>query len=228
MKKEALRKKIKIARFATRLFELIPYHKMTALCNSVAEGVADEDSDIDLFIIARNKHIYTVRYLAVFILTVFGLKSRPREGNTANKICLSIILNSSNLNLDRLNSNSKEEKLRANWIKNIVPLYDDNHTYLDFIDKNSWVKKYYPKYYSEMLSKTKDIKTSWFFFLVKKIFEIILFFGIGWVVEKIVRSIQIKRLYRFKHKHVGREKMLINDQIIKLHFLPKNDHKELF
>lgn len=226
--KDLIKIKIKIAKRAVMLLKIVPNIRFIALSGSVANCSATEKSDIDLFIIAKNNYIFSTRYLCVFLLTIFNLKSIPSENKIANKICLSLFLNENNLNMDRLESNTKEEKLRAKWIYDIVPMYDEKNKYLEFVDKNSWVKKYYRDYYTHMSCKSKNITYDYFLYLIKKIFEIIMFFGIGYIFEKIVRHIQVQRLFNFKHQHLGYEKMIINDQIIKLHCCKKNGHKELF
>lgn len=225
---QILRQKLLIARRASKILQLVPYVRMIALCNSVATGRPKKKSDIDFFIVAKNKHIFTVRYGAVFLLTIFGLKPIPRKGKIKDKICLSLFLNNNLLNLDRLNNNKKEEKQRTFWILDTIPLFDENNTYLDFVDKNSWVKRYYKNFYIRMSQKSKNIRISISLFIWRKILEFILFFGIGWLIEKTVRAIQIKRLLRFKHAHFSKEKMIINDQIIKLHFKRPQDKKPLF
>ncbi len=226
--KNVLKKKIKIAKRASIILQFIPYIRMISLCNSVAKGKPKKTSDIDFLIVAKDKHIFTVRYAAVFLLTIFGMKPNPRKGLTADKICLSLFLSNEYLNFDRLNRNKHEELERANWVLDTIPVFDESHTYIDFVDKNSWIKKYYRNYYLKMSNKTHNIKSSIFVFVWRKIIEFILIFGIGWIIEQIVRFIQIKRLLRFKHAHFGKERMMINDQIIKLHFLRPDDKKPLF
>jgi len=226
--KNYLRKKIKLAKFISKIFQIIPYIRMIAVCDSVARGTAKPESDIDLFIVAKNNHIFTTRYIAVFLITILGLKSLPKEKKIANKICLSFFLNNKHLNLDRLSKDSKEEILRAEWIMDLIPIFDESHTYLDFVDKNSWVKKINKNYYSVMIAKSKNIRSLWLLYILRKFLEFILFFGIGWILEHIVRSIQVKRLFNFKNAHFGCEKMIINDQIIKLHYIDKNGKKFLF
>lgn len=223
-----LKKKLEIAKRASLVLQFIPYIRMVSICNSVARGKPKKSSDIDLFIIAKDKHIFTVRYAAVFLMTIFGLKPIPKKGLTADKICLSLFLSNNHLNLDRLNKNKKEELARANWILDIVPIFSEGHTYINFIDKNSWIKKYYRNYYTLMAKKNQDIKNSLWLFLWRKLVELIFIIGIGWLIEKIVRYIQINRLLRLKHSHFGKERMIINDQIIKLHFLRPEDKKPLF
>lgn len=228
MKNKYLKQKLKIARRASTILQLVPYVRLISLCNSVAKGNPKKDSDIDFFIVAKDKHIFTARYAAIFFLTLLGMKIEPKKGKIKDRICLSLFLSSSSLNLDRLNLNKKEEKMRAEWILNTYPLFDEGNTYLDFLDKNSWVKRYYPNYYLYMTRKTKDIKLSYLVYVWRKLIELIFIFGIGWIVENIVRYIQIKRLLRFKHSHHGEERMIINDQIIKLHFIPSQSKKPLF
>jgi len=223
-----LSQKIKIAKLVVGILQYIPFIRMVALCNSITKGDVNQDSDIDFFIVTEHKYIFTVRYMAVFLITILGLKSRPDKGICKDKICLSFFLSNFSLNLDRLNRNKEEEVLRANWISNLVPVFDESNTYLDFVDKNSWVKKYDKNYYTKMASKTKNIKVSTFAFIIRKIIETISFFLIGWIVENIVRNIQINRLLRFKHSHFGEERMVINDQIIKLHYKVKKESCELY
>lgn len=226
--KKVLIKKIRIAEKASKILQFIPYIRMISICNSVARGKPKKSSDIDLFIVAKNKHIFTVRYAAVFLMTIFGMKPIPQKGLTKDKICLSLFLNLDHLNLDRLNKNKKEELARANWILDTIPIFSESNAYINFMDKNSWIKKYYRNYYTLMMKKNKNIKNSTLIFLMRKIIEFVLFFGIGWLTEKIMRYIQIKRLMRFKHSHFGKERMIINDQIIKLHFLSPKENKPLF
>lgn len=221
-----IKRKIKIAKKTANILSIVPHIKMIALSGSVANLSAKNESDIDIFIVTRKNFIFSVRYLCVFLITIFGLKCNPKKNEFADKISLSFFLNENNLNMDRLSKNSKEENLRAKWIYEIIPMYDEHLTYLDFMDKNSWVKKYYKNYYTYMTIKTKNIKLNYILYFFKKIFELISFVGVGYIFEKIVRHIQIQRLFNFKHKYFGHEKMIINDQIIKLHCT--SEDKELF
>ncbi len=55
---------------------------MVALCNSRAMGEADENSDIDLFIIAKKKNLWTTRFVVTFIAALFGVRRRNTHGLT--------------------------------------------------------------------------------------------------------------------------------------------------
>ncbi len=225
---KSLREKLIIARRVGYILQTIPYVRMIGLCNSVALGTASETSDIDIFMIVKAKHIFTARYTAVFWQTIFGLKPYPSKKQSKNRISLSLFLSTDALNMDRICKDEYERKKRIEWITNVIPLYDENNTYLDFVDKNSWVKKYVPNYYMRMSENTKDIKFSTIMFLIQRFKEFIYFFGIGYIVEIIVRSIQIKRLNALKRSHKGKEKIIVNDKMIKIHFLENDDSKELY
>ena len=225
---QILIQKLKIAKRAVILLQLVPYIRMIALCNSVAKGKVCAQSDIDLFIIARHNHIFTVRYFTIFFLTLFGLKTYPQKGICANRVCTSFFLSDYSLNLDRLNTGKRDRLLRADWILNLIPIFNDSNAYMDFVDKNSWIKKYYKSYYLDMSVKSRNISVSIGMFILRKMLELIFYFGIGWIVEKIVRHIQIQRLMRFKHAHHGEERMVINDQIIKLHYRSDDKKRDLF
>ncbi len=53
---------------------------MVALCNSRAMGEADENSDIDLFIIAKKGNLWTTRFIVTFITTLLGVRRRNTHG----------------------------------------------------------------------------------------------------------------------------------------------------
>ena len=61
-----------------RLLGLFPQIQMIALCNSRAMGEADANSDIDLFIITKKGNLWTARFIATVITSIFSL----RRGNT--------------------------------------------------------------------------------------------------------------------------------------------------
>lgn len=54
--------------------------RMVALCNSRATGEANENSDIDLFIIAQSGKIWTTRFWATFWASILGIRRRSTHG----------------------------------------------------------------------------------------------------------------------------------------------------
>lgn len=67
-------------RLTLRLLELFPQIQMMALCNSRAMGEASENSDIDLFIIAKKSNLWTARFFATLLTSMLGLRRRNTHG----------------------------------------------------------------------------------------------------------------------------------------------------
>ncbi|TSC93099.1 MAG: hypothetical protein CEN89_262 [Candidatus Berkelbacteria bacterium Licking1014_7] len=76
----------KARRFAQKIGRL-PYVKMVALIGSMANGKANNNSDIDFFIQTAPKRIWTARFFILLWLLILG--ERPTSQNKAGKICLS-------------------------------------------------------------------------------------------------------------------------------------------
>lgn len=67
-------------RLVLRLLELFPQILLIALCNSRAMGEADENSDIDLFIIAKKGNLWTVRFIVTILTSILGVRRRNTHG----------------------------------------------------------------------------------------------------------------------------------------------------
>jgi len=67
-------------RFSLFLFSFFPQIQMVALCNSRAMGEADENSDIDLFIIAKKGNLWTARLIVTFITVLLNVRRRNTHG----------------------------------------------------------------------------------------------------------------------------------------------------
>lgn len=53
---------------------------MVALCNSRAMGEAEENSDIDLFIIAKKGNLWTARLIVTFLTALLNVRRRNTHG----------------------------------------------------------------------------------------------------------------------------------------------------
>lgn len=83
---DALRKWRRL-RFGARLLSAVPFLTGIAAVNTLPIGAARRDSDIDVLLVARAGRLYTMRFIAVALATVFGLY---RSGtHVADRLCLS-------------------------------------------------------------------------------------------------------------------------------------------
>lgn len=118
---------------------------MITLCNSRAMGEADENSDIDLFIITKKGNLWTSRLLVTAITLLLGVRRRNTHGlqkstceyikRTKNKFCLSFFISEEALNLESIRLQPDDPYLDR-WIYTLVPLVNKNATYEHFMEAN--------------------------------------------------------------------------------------------
>ena len=132
-------------RFSLFLFSLFPQIQMIALCNSRAMGEADEDSDIDLFIITKKGNLWTGRFLVTALTSLLGVRRRNTHGlqkgspeyikRTKNKFCLSFFITEEAMNLATIRLQPNDPYLDR-WIYTLAPLVNKNATYEHFMEAN--------------------------------------------------------------------------------------------
>lgn len=133
------------------LFSLFPQIQMVALCNSRAMGDADENSDIDLFIVMKKWNLWTGRFLVTVITSLLGVRRRNTHGlqkwtieyvkRTKNKFCLSFFITEEAMNLETIRLQPDDPYLDR-WIYTLIPLVNKNTTYEHFMEAN-WVEPTY-------------------------------------------------------------------------------------
>lgn len=100
------------------LLRMLPFVRMVAVGNTHAFGAADEDSDIDLFIIAAKNHVWLVRFLAGIFLHLLGVR---RHGNKIEKrFCLSFYIDETVCTFDPIRI--EEDIYMDFWIATLVPI----------------------------------------------------------------------------------------------------------
>lgn len=207
--------KIKIARKAIKKIRSMPFLRAVFVCNSVSTGLAGEESDIDLFIIAAPKRIWLVRFLTNIWLKFFGLRTYGKK--IKNRICLSFYVDENSLNLEPLKS-FPEDIHFAYWANQMAPIYDPDNYYRKFINVNNWIRKFLPNILNSSASSyMPQVKKSSFGQLFKNMFEIMWKGGYGDLVESQARQLQLDH-FKFK-KIVAREdnSIVLGDSVIKVH-----------
>lgn len=235
-------KKYKKALRIMKILKHIDSIKMAAVCNSLAHNNAAKKSDIDLFIITQKGSIWITRLLTVGLLKVMGL--RPSEKNTADKICASFFISEEKMNLEEIRI-LQEGKLDKEidiyliyWISTLVPIYNKNKTYENFIEHNKWIKKNLPNWDIYKVNDERKVispfyKENFYFFqnnLFLTIFDIILhtpFLLLKFLIsEKLARRIQIlimpPELKNLANKDT---RVIINNEILKFH---SNDRRKQY
>jgi len=214
-------KKFKLALRAIRFIKYLPFVKLVAVCNNLAFFNARKESDIDLFVITRNKRIWLARFFIVLIVAILGL--RPPKTKVEDKLCLSFYISDENLNIAQTRIIPDDIYL-IYWIATLFPNYQRENYYKKFIQANDWFKKYLPNFQAKEISYRYRAEDNWFNSFVYKSKEFFYSGFIGNIFEKLARFIQLKKMSQRKKDLAVHDdtKVIISDQILKFH---ENDRR---
>ncbi len=200
----------KVDRYVPYL-RMVPFLRGVAVCNNLAFGKVDKESDIDLFIIARAGRMFLVRTLVTFILQILGVRRHGKK--IAGRFCLSFFVDDSALNLETIALDS--DIYLAYWCRNLRLVIDDG-VFSEFANENSWTAKYFEEK-GFVLEKERVLKI----FRFQKKFENILNGDFGNFLERYLKNWQMKRANE-KLKFVPETAdILISEHILKFHNLDR-------
>ena len=205
-----------------KIYRFIPFVRMIAVCNSLAISNANENSDIDLFIIAKKDKIWLARFFTVILVKFFDL--RPRKDKSKDTFCLSFFIDEDYLNIKNIILNNNDIYL-PHWIQQLVPIYNPDYLYEKFMKANEWYKEYLPNgYNNEFVYEVKETYLSRFYNIIISSFFSIPF--ISYYLHNILRKIQILIIDRNLKSLVNlNTKVIVNNQMLKFH---DNDRREIF
>lgn len=196
-------------------FQSIPFVEQIFLCNSISFNALEENSDIDLFIIAEPWKIRTVKFRSMILFTLKWAKRLWKKSR--KKICLSFFITSDSQNLYPISLPSLDIYL-AYRIAHLVLIYQpDEEINNSFFESNKRVKWILPNYQEKQTislwikpfswnTKFKNImETLWDWFLWN-IFE--------WIVKHVQKA--IIRLKRMRNP-VWNKDVIVSDTMLKFH-----------
>jgi len=115
-------------RSVLRLICAVPYTRMVALSGSIAHLNLERGGDLDLFIVTRGHHVWTV---AVAVLLLTKCLGRRRI------VCANLVIADSRLTLEQ------QDLFTANQVIHLKPLVGDE-LLDDFLAANPFVRRLYP------------------------------------------------------------------------------------
>lgn len=118
----------------------LPWLEMVAITGSVSAFNANEQSDIDLLIVAKPKRLWLSRLFLVVVLKLLGVYWNAKK--PAGTICPNILLTSDNLTWEK----AKQNLYTANEVSLLYPLFFRHTCYFDFLHQNEWVSRYLPNF----------------------------------------------------------------------------------
>lgn len=197
-----------------KLFRLIPFLRMAAVCNTLAYQNPQEASDIDLLVIAGPGRIWTVRFCVVFILKLFQL--RPGEAKR-DPICPSFFLTEDNLNLEKIQLPQGDPYL-GYWITQVYPIFDPQKASEKFYQANIWIKTYLPNVIFPKPSKRRRVDDSAITRFIRKIQELDIKGGVGNFLEAVLKKFQLGILPdKLKQMANQDTRVIISDKMLKFH-----------
>lgn len=210
-------KKYAIAQKITRVFARIPFVRMVCACNTVGLGAPKEESDIDLFIVARAHHLWLVRLLCTGYVHLLG--RRPRRDAVRDTICLSFYASDDALDfstLARTPIGAIPDIYFLYWIMWCVPIYDDG-VYELFFRANAWTERYLPNRISYLPVPYRRVVLSRVGMALKRIIEWAVRLCGPWA-ERGARAFQYLRMPRAIRDLRGTGTgVVVSDAILKFH-----------
>ena len=147
--------KLKKARNFSRIIAWWPGISGIFLSNIIGDHNLREGSDLDLFIITKNKRIWLSRFFCVLVAKI--LNRRPNKKTKKDKICLSFYIDDLNLDLEKY-LYSQEDRYFIYWLANLEALFFRKDILEHFQINNIWLNKYLPNLKINLSAVSSSIK----------------------------------------------------------------------
>lgn len=209
-KREALfPRKIKRARQVARFLAGLSGVRFVALCNTTALAHADEDGDLDFFIITRNGSIMQTRGWS----TLRFAFSRPGTGaSDRDAVCLSYFVDDAALDLSSHMLSGDDPYFRF-WFLSLLPLFDDGVS-ADFWNANTSILAHHPNARPWIVSEDLRVHRPWWRLPTLPIFD-----RLAARLHELMISPKLKAM-RNKDTRV-----IINEHVLKFH---ADDGREMY
>ncbi|MBI2033414.1 MAG: hypothetical protein HYT10_03075 [Candidatus Levybacteria bacterium] len=147
------REKLIIAKRIAKILSYIPTIKLIGVSGAVAMQNAKEEEDIDLFFVTKKRQSWITRLLVIFLLRVTGMGRKRGEDDIRNKICANMFMSEESL----LSPPEKRNIYIAHEMAQLIPLYEKENMYSEFLQSNSWIGNHLPNYKEVIKKKKKRI-----------------------------------------------------------------------
>ena len=163
------------AKQVSNLLVCFPFVKGIAISGSLSKNFADEDSDIDLFIITAKNRLWIARTLMHCFKKLTFLVKREHY------FCMNYHIDEEELQIREKNIYTAIE------IATLIPVHGDT-TFEQFYAANNWTRNYLPNKYMR-LTTAKSLKHSW----LKRAFEWLFNNQLGVALDDLLMRITTER-----------------------------------
>jgi len=219
-----LEKKLKIAKRAVKKMRWVPFLEAVFLCNNLAFGVSNDDSDIDVLVVVRDGRIWTARFFTTLFLQVFGLRRHGKK--IKNRICLSFYLSDKYLNLRNLRIESPDVYL-IYWLASLKPIYDIVGITEKIQRANKWILEYLPNAFNGPDDSSEKDKNGGLAIFFKNVLERMWGGRYGDLIETQMREMQKTKMKMnlYSKQNKNNSEVVINDRMLKFH---ENDRRHFY
>lgn len=184
-------KHIKRARTVAKLLSWIPYINGIAISGSLSKKCADENSDLDFFIITKGNRLWIVRILYSVLFKIAGI------AGVKNWFCLNYFIAEPDLEI-------KEHNLfTAVEVSTLIPLKGEA-VFRSFFQANEWVSAYQPNYKPDFSYMKNTPKAA-----IKKFAEWVMNFDYGDKLDNRLLLVFKNRFEKIKSENKVSEKGMI-------------------
>ncbi len=190
---------------------VLPFARMVAVINSLSLGTADADSDIDFFIVTKNRRMYFVRSLIIVLFRLLGVyKTRQK---IKDRFCFGFFVTQDGLELEHLLIKPHDPYFMY-WLASMQPIVGGQQYEL-LIQANKWLTNSFPNFKPEQRLKNAEdpnvlIKS------IKFILEILLIIPVL-IVEPMLERIHIKHTFKLAENNTITSTTVANSKMLKLH-----------
>lgn len=218
IRKKFSRQKLGIAEKGVKKITWIPYIKAVFVCNTLALGHAEKESDIDLLIVTRKHRIWTTRFFVTLVLSVLRLRRHGRH--VTDRLCLSFYVTEDALDFSHILIDDPDIYF-AYWIATLLPLYDPENVEKKIHRQNTWLNLLLPNLapgYSSVVVQCKKNKI---------LSQGLNTLHIGDLIERALKWVQRKRMMFTKGsvRDLPDTRVVISDTMLKFH---ENDRRVYF
>jgi hypothetical protein len=190
------------------LIAKFPFVRSVMASGSLSKDYMDEDSDLDFFIITRNRRLWIARTLLVLYKRLF-------LSNSHKDFCVNYFIDESHVGIAEHNLFTATEL--------VIPLYNSD-AYIKLIQANPWLKGYFPNFKPKNCKDVPPLK----FTPARKITENFLDI-IGGPLERIFLTLTMKRWRKLYANKYAKQDFSIafktNKHVSKNH--PRNYQKKV-
>jgi len=218
-KKSAIKKiKMRKARYAVWWLNFTPFLKAIFASGSLGLGNTDEVSDLDILTIAKSGRIWTSRFCITVLLYLIGMKRRPKDIMSPDKICPNHYITDKSLFINL------KSIYNAQTYINLKPLIiNDESLATRFKDENSWVNTYVNKWpagnHSYILNRNLGQK------LISRMLEFILGGRFGDFIEKKLGGYQVSIILKNPLTYIKGSKVAYSNDHLEFH--PDSPEKQI-